>query len=102
EEDFVFVSAQPDCDEAWLAALDDDAIRSLDQDETLSLLERREYRFHCGCSMEKLFPIIAGMSSGTVDEVFGGEEVTVASCPRCGARYALTREALEAYIADHS
>ncbi|MEM9015860.1 MAG: Hsp33 family molecular chaperone HslO [Verrucomicrobiota bacterium] len=96
-EDFVLVTAQPDCDETWLAGLDDAAIRKLDEAEELSLLEKREYRFDCGCSQEKLFPLISSMASETVEELFGDSEVIPASCPRCGARYVVTREALEAY-----
>ena len=97
EEDFVLVAAQPDCDLAWLRGLDDEVIRSLDSDEELSLLERREYRFDCGCSQDLIFPLIAGMSDETIDELFGGSETLPASCPRCGARYVITREALEAF-----
>lgn len=97
EEDFVFVVAQPDCDLAWLDSLDDGAIRELDSTEQLGLLETRHYRFECGCGPEKIFPIVAGLSEGTLEEVFAGEEVIAANCPRCGARYALTKELLEAF-----
>src|SRR3954463_4046796 len=44
-EDFVMLSAQPDCDTPWLAQLDDEAVRALDQRETLSLLETRVYQW---------------------------------------------------------
>lgn len=98
EEDIVLVTAQPDCDLDWFASLDDEAIRRLDEDEELSLLETREFRFECGCSQEKLFPIIAGMTESVVDEMFAGGETLPASCPRCGARYVITREALEAFV----
>lgn len=96
-EDFVFVTAQPDCDMPWLLSLTDEKIRTIDQEETLSLLETRHYRFDCGCSPGRLFPIVAGMSDSTIDEVFAGKEVIAAGCPRCGAKYTLTREALEAF-----
>ncbi len=98
EEDFVLVTAQPECDLEWLESLTDESIRKIDETETLSLLETREYRFACGCSIEKIFPIIAGMNQVSIDDMFGEDETMAASCPRCGARYAITREALEAYI----
>ena len=98
EEDFVLVTAQPECDLEWLESLTDESIRNIDETETLSLLEKREFRFNCGCSIEKIFPIIAGMNKVSLDEMFGGDETIAASCPRCGARYTVTREALEAYI----
>ncbi len=96
-DDFVFVSAQPDCDLGWLEGLDEEAIREIDRTETLSLLERRAYRFHCGCGPERIYPIVSGMSEATLESVFAGSEVVAAGCPRCGARYTITREALEAY-----
>ncbi|MEM6280418.1 MAG: Hsp33 family molecular chaperone HslO [Verrucomicrobiota bacterium] len=102
EEDFVLVTAQPDCDEAWLAGLDEDSIRELDEKETLSLLETRNYRFECGCSQDRIFPILAGMAGETIESLFEGQEVIPASCPRCGAKYAITREALEAFMEENS
>ena len=102
DEDFVMISAQPDCDLDWLEGLDEDDIRRLDSTETLSLLETRVYRFECGCSPDRIFPIIAGMTGEALEEVFGGREVLGAGCPRCGARYVITREALEAFLRDNA
>ncbi len=97
EEDFLLITAQPDCDLAWLEALDDESVRTLDTDEELSLLETRRYQFDCGCSQDRIFPVIASMSSEAREEMFGESETIPASCPRCGARYIVTREALEAF-----
>ncbi|MDF1823270.1 MAG: Hsp33 family molecular chaperone HslO [Verrucomicrobiales bacterium] len=102
EEDFLLITAQPDCDEEWLAGLDEVAIRELDEKETLSLLETRSYRFECGCSQDRIFPILAGMGPETIAGIFEGGEVVPTSCPRCGAKYAITREALEAYMEENS
>ncbi|MDF1658492.1 MAG: Hsp33 family molecular chaperone HslO [Verrucomicrobiales bacterium] len=101
EEDFVLITAQPECDDEWLAGLDETAIRELDERETLSLLETRSYRFECGCSQDKIFPILVGMTSDTIDSMFEGQEVIPTSCPRCGAKYAITREALEAFVEEN-
>jgi len=98
QEEFVLVTAQPDCDLEWLEQLDEESIRSLDEQEELSLLEQRHYRFDCGCSQDRIFPIIADMGDEAVESIFGGEEAIPTGCPRCGARYVITREALEAYI----
>lgn len=87
-EDFVFVTAQPDCDESWLLGLDDDAIRGLDTAENLSLLERRRYRYDCGCTLERLLPALAKLSA---DDLFGDDEVIHIDCPRCAARYRVER-----------
>ena len=97
DEDVVMISAQPDCDEAWLAALTEDDIRTLDATEQLSLLEQRTYIWECGCSVERLYPILGKLAEGDLDEVFGGQEIITLTCPRCGARYRAAREQFEAW-----
>ena len=92
------VSAQPQCDLAWFESLDDNAIRLLDQTEELSLLEVRRYRWECGCTEERMFGVLAPIMRNDPEGLFGEEEVIRMSCPRCGARYAITRESLEAFI----
>ncbi|MCB1232677.1 MAG: Hsp33 family molecular chaperone HslO [Verrucomicrobiae bacterium] len=97
EEDFVMVTAQPDCDMPWFLTLDDDSIRKLDETEELSLLERRLFRFECGCDIDRIYPVIASMSEATIDEIFAGEGTAIADCPRCGAHYDITREGLREF-----
>lgn len=98
-EDFVLVVAQPQCDLAWLEALDDAAIHALDQTETLSLLEQRRYRWECGCTQDRMFAVLGPIMRRDPGALFGGEEVLRMSCPRCGARHTITRESLEAWVA---
>lgn len=97
-EDFVIVSAQPQCDLAWLEQLDDAAIRVLDQTEQLSLLEVRRYRWECGCNQERMLGVLAPIMRSDPEGLFGPDPLIRMSCPRCGARYVITREALEAYV----
>ncbi len=96
-EDFVMVTAQPDCDEEWLASLSDNDIRDLDKKETLSLLERRSYIWQCGCSVERLYPLLGKLSSDDLNDAFGEDEIITMTCPRCGARYRAAREQFEAW-----
>lgn len=98
EEDFVLVVAQPGCDLEWLEALDDGGARKLDADEELSLLEQRYYRWECGCTQERLLQVLAPSHRSDPDSLFGEENVVRISCPRCGARHAITRETLEAFV----
>lgn len=98
-EDFVFLSAQPQCDLTWLESLDDAAMLTLDATEELSLLETRRYRWECGCSQERMFAVLASVMRQDPEGLFGAEEKLRLSCPRCGARHTITREALEAYVA---
>ncbi len=96
DDEFVLVGAQPDCDLAWLEALDAEAVRRLDQTEELSLLEQRAYHFECGCTQARMMRAILPAFRQNAEALFEGDEVIRMSCPRCGARHAITREALEA------
>jgi molecular chaperone Hsp33 len=98
-EDFVFISAQPQCDLAWLESIDEATILTLDQTEELSLLERRNYRWECGCTQTRMFAVLASIMKTDPEGLFGDDPVLRISCPRCGARHTITREALEAYVA---
>ena len=91
------ISAQPDCDLAWLASLDAAAIETLDADVELALLEKRLYRFECGCTQARMLDFLGPVFRKQGDELFAGEETIRIHCPRCGARHAITREALEAH-----
>lgn len=98
-EDLVMITAQPQCDMAWFEALDVEAVRALDQTETLSLLEERCYRWDCGCSQERMLGVLAPIMRQDPAGLFGEDELLRISCPRCGARHIITREVLEAYLA---
>ncbi len=98
-EDFVLVTAQPGCDLAWLEMLDNEMVQSLDDTETLSLLEERFYRWGCGCTLERMFAILGPIMRTDAAGLFGQEDSVRISCPRCGALHIVTRESLEAYLA---
>lgn len=99
DEDFVMISAHPDCDMAWFESLDDEAVRKLDQTEELSLLERRFYRWDCGCNEQRMMAVLAPTFRSNPGDLFGDDPTLRMSCPRCGAWYAITRESMEAYVA---
>jgi molecular chaperone Hsp33 len=93
------VSAQPDCDMGWFDSMNDAAIRTLDQKETLTLLEKRYYRWECGCDERRMMDVLRAVMMQDADALFGDEPVIRMSCPRCGSRYMIRREAMEAHIA---
>ncbi|MFQ3671374.1 MAG: disulfide bond chaperone, partial [Verrucomicrobiia bacterium] len=74
EEDFVFISAQPDCDLPWLQNLTLDQVHQLDQHEELSLLETRSFRWHCGCNQEKILHLLAPAMRADPEGLFDGGE----------------------------
>jgi molecular chaperone Hsp33 len=99
EEDFAMVTEHPDCDLDWLKNLTAEDVRTLDQRETLVLMERRIHRWHCGCNQERMMEVLAPTMRQDPDGLFAGDEKIEIRCPRCGARHAITREALEAFVA---
>ena len=101
EEDFALVVEHPDCDLSWLRGLAADDVRRLDRAETLVLMERRIVRWHCGCNQTRMMEVLAPTMRQEPRELFGEDPKLEIRCPRCGARHAITREALEAFIAEN-
>jgi molecular chaperone Hsp33 len=101
EENYAMFTAHPDCDEAWLRDLTAAQVRALPEMETVVALERRRYRWQCGCNPERIMKVLAPVLEADGDGLFGGEASVRVACPRCAARYVITREALEAYAAEH-
>jgi molecular chaperone Hsp33 len=98
-EEYVLISAQPDCDEEWLQGLNVEMVQTLDESEQMSLLEEREYRWDCGCDQQKMLSVLAPVMRMDAEGLFGGESLVRIGCPRCGARHTITRESLEAFVA---
>jgi molecular chaperone Hsp33 len=99
EEDFAMLTEHPDCDLDWFHNLSAAQVKSLDQSETLALMERRIYRWHCGCNQERMMEVLAPTMKQDPEALFAGDPKIEIRCPRCGARHAITREALEAFVA---
>ena len=91
DEEFVLVAAQPDCDMPWFESLTPDAVASIDSTEETKLLETRKFRFHCGCTLDRILPILGGWR-GRLDELFHDTDHIRIQCPRCAARYEVTRD----------
>jgi len=98
EEDFVLLTEHPDCDLNWFRGLTPEQVRTLDETETLALLERRVYRWHCGCNQRRMMEVLAPTMQADPEALFGDDQVIEIRCPRCGARHAISREALEAFV----
>ena len=99
EEDFVLVGEHPDCDHVWFEALTTDKVKALDTTETLALLERRIYRWHCVCNQQRMLEVLSPAAKQDIGALFESDEKIEIRCPRCGTRYTITRETMEAFIA---
>jgi molecular chaperone Hsp33 len=100
EEEFAVVIEHPDCDKAWLAALTVEQVKALETTETINLLETRLVRWFCGCNQARMLEVLAPVMRADPVELFGEHEKIEIRCPRCAARYTITREAMEAKVAD--
>lgn len=99
EEEFVMITEHPDCDVAWLNDLTTEAVRKIDETDTLVLMERRIYRWHCGCNQQRMMEVLAPTMKHDPEALFGDDPKLEMRCPRCGARHTITREAMEAFVA---
>ena len=98
EEEFSLVVEHPDCDLPWFHALTPEQIPRLEKTETLTLLEKRVYRWHCGCNEQRMMEVLTPAMKENPGELFGAEPKVEIRCPRCGAKYDITRVALEAFV----
>ncbi len=94
EEEFVQIAAEPDCDETWLSKLTLENVLELEQTEHLTLLETRGYVFECGCSVERLMPIITRLPQDDLDHIFADGTAKI-TCPRCGAVFRTSKESFD-------
>lgn len=91
DEEFVLVAAQPGCDMEWFESVGSDTLLSLEEREETKLLETRKFRFHCGCTLERILPVLGGWRE-RLDELFEDADHIRVQCPRCAARYEVTRD----------
>lgn len=99
EDTWSLFTEHPDCDLAWFRGLTPERARGIETAETLAPIERRLYRWHCGCNQQRMLEVLAPVMKQDPEGLFGGEEKIEMRCPRCAARYTITREAMEAFVA---
>jgi molecular chaperone Hsp33 len=102
EDQHALLLSHPDCDEAWLARVTLEDVRAVATTETLARIERRLYRWHCGCEQRKILGALAPAAAEGLEDLFGDAEVIHVQCPRCAASHAITREAMEAWLVTHA
>lgn len=91
DEGVAMVVAEPDCDVAWLRSLGAAQLLEIESHEHLVPLETRGFVFECGCSVERLYPLLARLSDDDLDHVFE-EGFAIITCPRCGAVFSTPRD----------
>ena len=99
EDNYAMLIEHPDCDLGWFNAVDLARVKALETTETLARIDRRLYHWSCGCTDQKILGAIAPAFRTDPEGIFGEDETIHVQCPRCAAAYTLTREAMEAYLA---
>jgi molecular chaperone Hsp33 len=99
-DSYAMLVAQPDCDLAWFATVDVEGVRNPGAAETVGRIQSRNYGWHCGCTQQKILGAIAPAFRADPEGLFGDGETIRVECPRCAAGHSLTREAMEAYLAE--
>jgi molecular chaperone Hsp33 len=94
DENFALVAAQPDCDMEWFEALNEETVQNIDTTEEIKILETRRFRFHCGCTLERILPVLGGWRD-RLDELFCDSESIRIECPRCAAKHEVTRDMIQ-------
>ena len=99
DDRFALLISHPDCDEAWLRQVDVAAVKAIDKTDTVVRIERRAYRWNCGCDQQKILGALAPAAREDFGGLFAGDESITVQCPRCAAAHVVTREAMEAHLA---
>jgi len=99
-EEFAIVSAHPDFDKEWFKQLTLEDVSAFAANEELNLLETRKYRWHCGCSLERIYEVLANMCKADPEGLFQGSDSVIANCPRCAAKYPIERALIDRFLTE--
>lgn len=94
DEEIVMIRGLPDVDRDWIEALDRNEARSILAGSGRPL-DERIFRFHCGCTGERIAQALEMFWREKPEELFQGEPGVETLCPRCGARWWIDRDFFE-------
>ena len=101
-EVFGILAAHPDYDQAWFKSVVKEDMLRLDEQEEVVDIERRGLRWDCGCDQGRILNVLSPTFEVDPEGLFQNEELIEVNCSRCAGKYRITREMLEAYVAEHS
>ena len=98
DERFAMAFAHPDCDMEWFDSLTPEAVANIAETETVVPMERRLFKWRCGCNERKILEVLAPLMRDDPSILFDGSNQVNVNCPRCAGRYVVNRATLEAFI----
>lgn len=101
DEEFALLSEHPDCDVEWFRSVDAPSVAALSEGDSVSLMEKRVYRWHCGCNEGRMLEVLSPVYRDDPDGLFAGDESLEMLCPRCAARHQVSREALQRFVQEN-
>lgn len=100
EEEHAIAFAHPDCDMGWFEGLTPERLQEIGQTETVVPMERRMFRWSCGCDLRRILSILAPLMRKDPGDLFGEQSDLQVNCPRCAARYKVARSTLDDFLLD--
>lgn len=94
DERISLVVAMPGADVDWIHALNAEQTAAVAEQAETRLLEKRTYRFACQCTLGRIIRALASLGSETGESLFEEDDSLIVTCPRCGAQYETTKQAL--------
>lgn len=89
------LAALPGYDHDWFDKVDLEELMRGSAELDKTRMRTCKFSFSCDCSPEKLIPFFRNLGDDTIRELYQDDPEIVISCPRCGRRFAIKREALE-------
>ena len=95
---YAMMVAQPDIDMEWFSGLTAESMKTLEEDEEIRLLERRRYRFACGCNLATILNVLVNALGRDTKEILAGQEFMEVRCPRCGGTFRVDESLLDTFL----
>ena len=89
------LAALPGFESAWFESVDLESLVAELPTIDSTRMRTCKFSFTCDCSAEKLIPFFKTLDRAAIAELYGADSELLISCPRCGRRFALSRNALE-------
>lgn len=90
-DSYALITAEPGADEEWLRGLTPEDAAKITELEETKVLEKRSFKFNCGCTIEKILPTLKAMQ-GELEDLLQTQGYVEVCCPRCEAKYRLGLE----------
>ena len=68
--------------------------RALERGVGMKLVSEHRVVFRCGCDANRIARVLGSIYRENPEEIFLGDPTLEAECPRCGAKYQISREDL--------